>query len=445
VVESRTLPGPQEGRDAGSLAFPPFHYPRTLVNVDEQTADRARRRNLRIAALNAALTGLCFRVVNAVWQPFVLSLGAPMSTLGLLESLGGFRGILTAVLQYVSGWLSDRLGRKLFIALGGLAGLLAAVLFIVAALTADWRWLLPGVVLAGAAYVAEPAQQSLVAESAPPSKRGSAYSMVMLAWIIPGIFAPTVGGFIADRWGYVPVFVIQCLFYGLGLFLVIRYLRETLRAVSRHVDRSELGAALLKMFVPPKKLRGLYWAMGIDSFVYGLGFALLYGMLSETYGFTIFQLGIMSSMVSLTWALTQLPIGKLIDRYGSKPLMVISELMSILVIAGWLVFDTFPAFVLLFALFGVTAATWVPAQTAIVANSVPEGQRGEAMGRMAAFKGLIGFPAPFIGGLLYDRFGFQAPILANLVGVILATILIILFVHEPPRQDEPRVAEAQPG
>jgi MFS family permease len=412
--------------------------------VDETASEQALRRNLRVAALNAALTGLCFRLVNAVWQPFVLSLGAPMTTLGFLESVGGFRGILTALIQYASGWLSDRRGRKLFIALGGLSGLSAAVLFITAGLTADWRWLLPGVVLAGAAYMADPAQQSLVAESTPARKRGTAFSVVMLAWTIPGIFAPTLGGYVADRWGYVPVFGLQAIFYGLGLVLVARYLRETLRAVARHVDPRALGQAMLKVFVPPRQLRGLYWVLGIDSFVYGLGFALLYGMLSETYGFTTLQLGIMSSMISLAWALSQLPVGKLIDRFGSKPLMIFSELLSIPVIAGWMLFRTFPAFIVLFALFGVTAATWVPAQTALVANSVEEDKRGEAMGRMAAFKGLVGFPAPFIGGLLYDQFGYQAPILANLLGVVLSTVLLLLFVHEPPGEDEMPVVEVPP-
>jgi len=44
---------------------------------------------------------------------------------------------------------------------------------------------------------------------------------------------------------------------------------------------------------------------------------------------------------------------------------------------------------------------------------------------------LIAFPAPYLGGLLYDRFGFQAPILANLVGVVIALAVIIVVVKEP--------------
>jgi hypothetical protein len=48
-----------------------------------------RSQNLRVIAVTSFLTGLFSSMTQAVWQPFVLSLGAPMSTLGSLESLGG--------------------------------------------------------------------------------------------------------------------------------------------------------------------------------------------------------------------------------------------------------------------------------------------------------------------------------------------------------------------
>jgi len=60
--------------------------------------------NLRIVAITSFLAGTSLSMTFAVWQPFVLSLGAPMSTLGLLESLGGQSGIVTTLIQAVGGW-----------------------------------------------------------------------------------------------------------------------------------------------------------------------------------------------------------------------------------------------------------------------------------------------------------------------------------------------------
>jgi MFS family permease len=392
--------------------------------------------NLRVVAIKSILSGMAFSMMRTIWQPFVLDMGAPMSTLGLLESLGGMRGVLPAPVQYIGGWLSDRLGRKSFIALGNLADLAAVCLYVLAATSGDWRWLLPAVVLAGTSLIYEPAQHSLIAESTPISRRGMAYSILMVSWIAPGIVAPAVGGYVADHWGFVPVFLVQLGLYGMGLLLILRYLRDTLKRRQGPLAWSDLRSALAGMVVPPRNLRSFYWAMALDTLVWGLGSALLFGMLSETYQFTTTQLGIMSSLLSITWTLFQLPIGRLIDRYGCKPMMVFSEALGIPIVAGWLFSSSFPAFAFLHACFGVMAATWVPAQRALLANSVSEHQRGEAMGRLAVFRGLIGFPAPYIGGLLYDHYGFQAPVLANLVGVFIVTGVLVFAIKEPSREEE---------
>ncbi len=390
--------------------------------------------NLRVIAITAFLSGLFTSMMQAVWQPFVLSLGAPMSTLGFLESLGGRRGIITALIQPLSGWLSDRLGRKPLIVLGSLLGLLLVLFYILAAVLSDWRWLLPGVALLGVSMAAHPALNSLIAESARASRRGVAYSLLMASWIAPGIFAPSLGGFIAEHWGFIPVFLVRLVLEALRLLLTLWFLEETLARATWDITLGDLKGVLIRTIAPPRELRGFYWATAVDIFVWGLGSALLFGMLSKTYGFTTFQLGIMSSLLSVVWVLTQLPIGRLIDKYGCKPFLALSEAVGLLVAGGWLLSTSFLAFAALHALFGLVAAAWVPAQQALLANSVSEEQRGEAMGRLSAFRGLIGFPAPYIGGLLYDRFGFRAPILANLVGVAIALVAIILAVREPSRE-----------
>lgn len=392
--------------------------------------------NLRVIAATSFLRGLSTSMLRAVWQPFVLSLGAPMSTLGLLESLGGRKGVVTALIQHVGGWFSDRMGRKPLMALGSLTGLIAVSLYVLASITGDWRWLLPGVILLGASMIYNPAQNSLVAESAQVGHRGMAYSILMTSWIAPGIFAPALSGFAADRWGFTPVLLMRIGLGGLSLLLILLLLRETLSQAEGELSLRKPKEALINRIMPSRELRSFYLAMALDSFVWGLGGTLLFGMLTETYGFTTFQLGMMSSLFSVVWALSQLPIGGLIDRYGCKLFMVLSEAMGILVVGGQLVSTSFPAFAFLHACFGLVAATWVPAQRALLADTVPEKQRGEAMGRLAAFQGLVGFPSPYLGGLLYDRFGFQAPLLANLVGAIIATVAIIVAVKESPHRKE---------
>lgn len=393
-------------------------------------------RNLHAVAAKTFLRGMAASMMRAVMQPFVLSLGAPMSTLGLLESLGGLRGILTASLQYYSGWLSDHLGRKPLMILSNVAGVLGIGLFIIAALTGNWLWLMPGIVFMGATLMADPADQSMVAESSQAHRRGAAYSLLMIAWIAPGIFAPALGGWLAGRWGFVPVFVLQAALYILSLLLVLRFLRETIVSSGERITWSGIKAATVRLAVPPRRLRGYYWTMAADSFTWGLGFTLLFGMLTQTYGFTTFQLGIMSSLMALAWTLCQWPVGRLIDRFGSKPLMVLSQVGSVPIILGFMSTSSFLPYAGLYAGIGIMAATWVPAQRVMLANSTSDRELGEALGRLAAFQGLIGFPAPFIGGLLYDHLGFHAPLAAGLVGIVVTTVMLVRWVEEPSRQVE---------
>jgi small neutral amino acid transporter SnatA (MarC family) len=82
------------------------------------------------------------------------------------------------------------------------------------------------------------------------------------------------------------------------------------------------------------------------------------------------------------------------------------------------------------ALFGLVNSTWVPAVFTYLAARTPSGERAEAMGRLSAFRGVIAFPAPFIGSLLFERGGLQLPILANLAGVIVVTLGVIVLMRE---------------
>lgn len=375
-------------------------------------------------------------MMRAVMQPFVLGLGAPMSTLGFLESLGGMRGLLTAPLQYYSGWLSDRLGRRAFMILGNVFGVLGISLFILAALSGNWLWLVPGVVCTGATLLADPVGQSMVAESSQASRRGTAYSLLVMAWTAPGVFAPALGGWLALQWGFVSVFALQAVLYALGLLLVLRFLRETILPSGERFVWNEFRSATVRLVAPPHGLRGYYWTMAVDAFAFGLGLSLLFGMLAQTYGFTTFQLGIMSSLMALAWTISQWPAGKLIDRFGSKPVMLLSLVGSVPILMGLMFASSFPAFAAIYACFGVMGATWLPAQMAMLANSTPKNELGEALGRLAAFQGLIGFPAPFVGGILYDAFGFQAPLFASLVCIVIETVMFATLVEEPPRRVE---------
>ena len=241
--------------------------------------------NLFILAATQFLRGAHNSIYGVIWQPFVLSLGASMPTLGVLSSIGGMGGIVTTLVQPLGGWFADRLGYKPFIIASSLALLGGYALFALAGALNLWLLLLLGIVFFGASALANPARNSMTAESVRAERHGSAFSLIIVAGMVPGIVAPTLGGWIADRFGYVIVYPLLFALEAIALLLVWRYLRETRASNASGITAREAVRALVRSFVPPKGLTGFFCANALDSFSWAMGWGLLYGMATETFHF----------------------------------------------------------------------------------------------------------------------------------------------------------------
>ncbi len=80
-------------------------------------------------------------------------------------------------------------------------------------------------------------------------------------------------------------------------------------------------------------------------------------------------------------------------------------------------------------------STWGPAVLTYLTARIPREERSEAIGRLTAFRGLVAFPAPFIGSLLFERGGLRLPILTNMAGIVVVIVAILVLIREPRRDD----------
>ncbi len=403
----------------------------------ERVTARQQRENLSVLAGTAFLRGAHNSAYSVIWQPFVLSLGASMPVLGLLNSLGGMNGIVTTVVQPLGGWMADRFGRRPFLLASSLAILIGYALFALAGWSQLGMLLAIGVIFLGVSALAYPARSSMTAESVRAERHGSAFSLILVATTVPGIVAPTLGGYITDRLGYVAFFPFAIVLEGLALLLVLRYLHETRLRTRQRVRPREALSVVFRSVIPPRGLAGFFAATAGDSFSWGMGWGLLYGMAAETFHFSGEQLGLMSSVMSLTWAISQMPIGQYIDRHSTRGIMIFSEALGIPCILIWITQSRFEFFLLAQVLFALTAATWVPVVNTYLSRAVLAEERAEAFGRLNMFKGLISVPAPTIGGLLYAWGGMPLPMVANVLGVCVVIAILYFFVHETPANGVP--------
>lgn len=373
------------------------------------------------------ISGVEQSMVGVVFQPFVLSLGASMSQLGLLNSLGGFGGLISTLAYPWGGWIADRRGRKIVLLGASLCAMGAFAMYAVAGWMAALLMLLPAIVLLGISQVYQPVNSALVGEAVSASRRGSAYSLIMVVVTVPGIFVPVIAGVVADRYGFTVIFPVAILFELVAFAVIWRFLRDRPAAHRQDTSARSMLTFLKRAWVPPQELRWFFWAIALDMFAWGMGFGLLYGLLRKEYGFSTTQLGVMSAVSSITWAITSLPIGRLIDRVGPKPVLILSEALAPPLMLIWMTQTRFEIFAGSMIIFALTAATWVPARNVYVTQTVEPARRAEMFGRLSAFSGLLAFPSSYIGGWLYDNFGFYAPFVGNLF-FAMVTLVVLIFL-----------------
>ncbi|RLI31472.1 hypothetical protein DRO56_05135 [Candidatus Bathyarchaeota archaeon] len=371
--------------------------------------------NLPALALSEFISSNGWNMFGVVWQPYVLSLDADMTILG---SLDGLETGLRSGLMLLTGRISDSVGRRALQVVGYLLSIIAITLSIVAG---HWTFLIPVALLwAVGDALWEPAHTSMVAESVEEEKRGTAFSLISLTWFIPGFYAPVLAGYLAEGFGFRPVLALLLITEVSSLTIFLVFTRETLERKRSFTLRS-LGS-VKRVLRPEFGLSGFYLATIANRFAMAIGEGIFFGMLMKTFDFTLFQLGILSNVFSVVVSTSQMPVGKLVDRYGRKRFLVLSSGIRTLAIGGYLVSGSFPSFLLFHGIFGFGESMWIPAYNAYLSNAVPDEERARFFGDLSGLMGLISFPAPILGALLYENWGFRAPILVSLLLSLLSFV-----------------------
>lgn len=381
-------------------------------------------RNVRVISASNLLTGTYNNLLQVVLQPFVVRLTGSVVVLSILQGLATrMGGVVGSLSQLAGGHLADRWGRRPMMLLASGFNMTSLSLFVATALTMWWPLLVPSFLFLGLGLMSSPASQSMVAESVAVRGRAMAYSKVLFFLILPAAFIAFLGGFLADRFGYALIFALSLGLEGTNLVLFVLLLRETFGG------RDLLGGPLRRLArlrQPP--LRGLLIVACVDTFAWTISSMIIYGMVVEEFGFTDTDIGILVGIWAVVFAGTTLPMGKLVERLGSRWPMFLSEIFGIPVMLGWIVSQSLLEFSIVAVFNGLTASTWVPAWQTVVANSVEDESRGEVTGQLTAVRGFFAFPAPILGGALYAAFGYPAPMIASFFGALLAAALVLRYV-----------------
>ena len=168
----------------------------------------------------------------------------------------------------------------------------------------------------------------------------------------------------------------------------------------------------------------------------------------QTFDVSFAKLGLVMAVMSATAAVTQTPMGFLVDRYGARPFLISGTLLMTLSMAAMGFTTAYWQIVILALLSGVGNSVFHPADYAILSGSIDPAWLGRSFA-FHTFTGNIGFAAaPPATAALMLLFGWRgALIFVGLLGLPVAAMIVwqSRILIDQARRPWSRVAEGGAG
>lgn len=154
----------------------------------------------------------------------------------------------------------------------------------------------------------------------------------------------------------------------------------------------------------------------------------------ESFGAGVEALGVSAMLYALTSMVAAPFIGMLADRFGRRPIILVSLAGYILAFSGYLFATNAWLLIMLRGLAGVFTAGLLPAVNGMVGDLAPDYQRGRWIGIVNGGAAVGWILGPLLGGALYDGFGYRLPFAVSIAMAIAALLLAATLIPEsrPP-------------
>lgn len=346
---------------------------------------------------------------------YLRGLGASDGEIGLI--MGCF-AITSMLLRPWTGWGADRWGRRPFMLAGGVVFVLAPAGY---ALAGGVLALVVVRLLHGGGMALYPtAATAMVADVAPPARRGEFLGLFGAAGSIAMALGPISGIELIARLGFGGLFAVSATTALLALGLASTT-RETLGVPS--TGRFALASTLSGPAIAPSLV------IGCLMLTYGALVTFL-PLRAQTLGVNP---GVFFLVYALALTLARGPAGRLSDRQGRAPVAAAGLAVAAAAL-GVLALSEGPlALALGGALYGLAGGLAQPALVAWCVDAVAPADRGRAMGTFFTALELAIAIGAMSSGLAVARWGFTATFLA-LAGIALAGALLPLGGVRPARR-----------
>lgn len=404
-----------------------------LMNTANQTKSSLKDlpRNLWAVSLTSFLMDISSEMVINILPLFLANvLGVKTNLLGIIE---GVAESTSSILKLFSGWFSDKLhARKWLAVLGYGISALSKPFFYFAntwSIIAAVRW----ADRVGKGIRTAP-RDALVADSISEKQRGLAFGFhraadtagAMLGLLIAlGIIWLAQSNAMALSAAAFRTIVLVSLIPAILAVLALALGAQETRVDRHHPMPKFALRSLGKPFMIFMLIVGLF-DLGNPSDAFLV-------LRAQERGLSVTSILGMLVVFNLVYTLVSTPAGSLSDRLGRRKMIIGGWLVYAMIYLGFGLAQNAWHVWILYVIYGFFYGLAYGTAKAMVADLVPEALRGTAYGTYNAVLGIIDFPASLIAGLLWQGvgswpgFGPSAPFLFAAILALVAALLMALW------------------
>jgi len=376
--------------------------------------------NILLLGVVSFLNDLSSEMIIPILPMFITALGGAGLIVGLV---GGLQDSIASILTVLSGYWSDRIGRrKIFVTSGYLT---SAIFKLLLAFSRIWQHILlfASFNRVGKGLRTAP-RDAIIADSMPEAK-GTGFGIHRALDTSGAIFGGMAALFLYWflEFGFTSIILIAAIIAFISL-LPLYFVKEG----NRDPQKISLRISLKRL---PKPL------------VFFIIVATLFALANFTYMFFILKAEVafmrlmpvkesialailLYVLFNVFYAMLAIPFGTLSDRIGKMKVLIFGYLLYSLTCLGFAFFASLPAFLILFPLYGVVYAMVEGNQRAFVGDLSTEELRATALGTFHTLIGVMALPSSLIAGFLWNLTPNHN--LTFLFGSLVSIVAVMLFI-----------------
>jgi len=343
-------------------------------------------------------------------------LGANKSLVGLIEGVAEFTASL---LKVISGWFSDRIGRRKSLMLAGYC--ISTLSRPIIALAGTWQQVLTSrfVDRLGKGVRTAP-RDAIIAETSNTDHLARSFSFHRSMDTMGAVIGPGLA-FLWLRFhngSYQEVFWLSIIPAFIAILFIVAFIRENKPRPTAPLGNLRFS---LKQFNGHAKffiLIAAIFALGNSSDAFLI-------LRSEQLGISATTIPVVYLLFNLIYSFSAIPAGMAADKYGSTRIILLGFVLFAGLYYGFAVAGSSGSIWILFPVYGVFMGLTEGVQKAFLATLIPSEFKATAFGFFASAVGFATLPANLIGGMLWDR---VSPAATFYFGAATAGVSSILFM-----------------